>query len=69
LALDKIGVDNAAPVLSAAVAAAIGGDTRRWKSSLVAFRDSVLRRRIGDAKAVTLSRFLPKKLTETSSEV
>ena len=28
LALDKIGVDNAAPVLSAAVAAAIGGDTR-----------------------------------------
>ena len=27
LALDKIGVDNAAPVLSAAVAAAIGGDT------------------------------------------
>ena len=28
LAVDKIGVDNAAPVLSAAVAAAISGDTQ-----------------------------------------
>jgi hypothetical protein len=33
LALDKIGVDNAAPVLSAAVAAAIGGDRTGFRAS------------------------------------